>query len=165
MGSIFAHTFLVLGGEGPSLRIVAPEETMQRKKRPHRVSPRRFLYPLLRIRHAWRRRVGLESGMRWGPEKERGTPKANIPIRNHGLGVYAASGARSRSVTPPTHPPPRVYGWRFRPANHPAGQPGRTPSLIGPQTKTVRRRRPVRQLRQEMRALRAHATAVPQPDE
>lgn len=45
MGSIFAHTFLVLGGEGPSLRIVAPEETMQRKKRPHRVSPRRFLYP------------------------------------------------------------------------------------------------------------------------
>lgn len=43
MGSIFAHTFLVLGGEGPSLRIVAPEETMQRKKRPHRVSPRRLL--------------------------------------------------------------------------------------------------------------------------
>ncbi|KAK1835080.1 sterol uptake control protein 2 [Podospora conica] len=36
MGSVFAHTFLILGGEGPSLRVVAPEETMQRKKRPHR---------------------------------------------------------------------------------------------------------------------------------
>lgn len=59
MGSIFAHTFLVLGGEGPSLRIVAPEETMQRKKRPHRVSPGRvFCNPLLRIRHAWRRWLG-----------------------------------------------------------------------------------------------------------
>lgn len=58
--------------------------------------------------------------MRWGPEKERGTPKANIPIRNHGLGVYAASGARSRSVTPP-HTPPSTCIWLAFPPCQPPG--------------------------------------------
>ncbi|KAK3357333.1 hypothetical protein B0T25DRAFT_450974 [Lasiosphaeria hispida] len=37
MGSIFAHTFLVTNGsDQPTLQVVAPEELMARRKRPHR---------------------------------------------------------------------------------------------------------------------------------
>lgn len=127
MGSIFAHTFLVLGGEGPSLRIVAPEETMQRKKRPHRVSPCRPLSsvtPLLRIRPG-DCRVGLGQG----PERERVGVSGLIYYPSEITAwVYTLQAAQGQGPSPPPPPPHPSFFSTWKGLAFPSCQPPGCPA-------------------------------------